>query len=123
MPLFSKTDTNHAKGMHAEEMAQAYLVEQGYEIIHTRYKTKFGEIDVIARKGNLICFIEVKMRQNIGDALHAITPRTRKRVEQSALYFLSAYPEAVACDLRFDVVAITKDFKITHLDNAWEAGS
>lgn len=123
MPLFAKKETSHAKGMHAEDLAQNYLVQQGYEIIHTRYKTKFGEIDVIAQKGNLICFVEVKMRQNIEDALHAITPKTRKRVEQSALYFLSVFLEAAQCDLRFDVVAITQNGRITHLDNAWEAGS
>lgn len=115
--------TNYAKGVMAEERARSYLRESGYKILETRYKTKFGEIDIIAEKGAVLCFVEVKIRQTLEDALMSVTPRARKRIELSALHFLSVYPEYVRYDMRFDVVAITASFDIVHLDNAWESSS
>ncbi len=128
MPLFSKketkiSNTNYAKGVRAEETAERYLVAQGYDVLQSRYKTKFGEIDLIIKRDNLIAFVEVKVRQDKADALHAVNARTRKRIENSALFFLSEYPEYMSHDMRFDVIAISEPFEITHLDNAWEAGA
>lgn len=120
-------DTNYARGVRAEEEAVRYLGRQGYKILHQRYKTKFGEIDLIVQKDNLLCFVEVKMRRNIVEALESITPRVQKRIENTALFFLSEYPDYMNCDMRFDVIAMSysKDgqLDITHLDNAWEARS
>lgn len=117
------TETNYAKGVDAEGQAAAYLGGQGFEIISRRYKTKFGEIDLVVKKGDLICFVEVKRRGSLEEALSSITPRNRRRIEQSALYFGVDFPEYAQCDLRFDVIAITGDGQITHLDNAWLAGA
>ena len=120
-------DTNYARGVRAEEEAARYFEVLSYEILRQRYKTKFGEIDLIVQKDNLLCFVEVKMRRNIAEALESITSRAQKRIENSALFFLSEYPEYMNCDMRFDVIAMSysKDgtLDITHLDNAWEARS
>ena len=123
MPPFSNEKTNYAKGVDAEGQAALYLEERGFQILSRRYKTKFGEIDLVIKKGNLICFVEVKRRASLEEALASITPRNRQRIEQSALYFGVDFPEYAACDLRFDVIAITGDGRITHLDNAWLAGA
>lgn len=123
MVVHHKRETNYAKGVAAEDLALKYLQKGGYEVLHTRYKTKFGEIDLIAQKNNVICFIEVKIRQSIEEALYAVTPKSRKRIEQSALFFISQNPEYQKCDMRFDVIAITEPFHILHLDNAWESSS
>ena len=123
MPRQDSVQTNYARGVEAEERAAQYLEKQKYEIIVRRYKTKFGEVDIIARKGNVLCFVEVKMRQTIEEALESVTYRTRGRIEQSALYFISQHPEYLEYDMRFDVLTITKPFQITHLDNAWVAGA
>ena len=121
-------ETSYSRGTWAEGQAAAYLEERGYEVLHKRYKTKFGEIDLITQKGDMVCFVEVKMRGNKADALEAITKRARKRIENSALFFLSENPEFMSFDMRFDVIAIYKSgnmegFEITHLDNAWEVGA
>ena len=120
-------DTNYARGVRAEEEAARYLAVQGYTILRQRYKTKFGEIDLIAQKDNLLCFVEVKMRRNIAEALESITPRAQKRIENAALFFLSEHPYYMNCDMRFDVIALRcapdGTLDITHLDNAWEASS
>lgn len=115
--------TNYFKGVDAEARAAAYLEGRGYDVLVRRYKTKFGEIDLVVKRKNLICFVEVKCRCTLDEALNSITQRNRQRIEQSALYFGVDYPEYVACDLRFDVIAITGDGNITHLDNAWFAGA
>lgn len=115
--------TNHSRGLQAEGLASDYLEGKGYKILQTRYKTKFGEIDIIAMKASVVCFVEVKSRNNKGDALESVTPRIQKRIEHSALFFLSEYPHYQDYDLRFDVIAVTPPFHITHLDNAWEARS
>lgn len=116
-------DTHYARGVRGEELACDYLHQQGYKVLHKRYKTKFGEIDVIVRKEDIICFVEVKLRASLEQALEAVTPRSRKRIEQSALFFISENADVSCCDLRFDVIAITQGDNITHLDNAWEACS
>ncbi len=123
--MFSKdrSATNHAIGLQAEDMAAEYLADQGYKIIERRYKTKYGEIDLIVEKNDILCFVEVKTRQTLEDALACVDLRTRRRIEQSALFFISQTPEIVDKSMRFDVIAIAKPFKITHLDNAWEAGA
>lgn len=133
MPLFSRSSkkspnkdpqqTSYAKGVAAESKAAEFLIGGGYKIIEQRYKTKFGEIDIIAQKDNILCFIEVKVRRNYADALEAVTPRSCRRIERSALFYLSENPESLTRDMRFDVIAITEGCKISHLDNAWQASS
>ncbi len=126
-----KNQTSYAKGIKAEEIAADYLVSQGYEILERRYKTKYGEIDIIAicedkQKNDgqvILCFVEVKVRNTYEEAMEAVTPRSRNRIEKSALYFLSQEPAYVAQPMRFDVIAITRGGKIWHLDNAWQACS
>ncbi len=118
-------ETNYSRGVMAEGKASSFLEGNKFNILKKRYKTKFGEIDIIAEKGNVLCFVEVKMRGTITEALESVTPRSQKRIENSALLFLSENLEYTDYDMRFDVIAITKgvngDFSITYLDNAWEA--
>ncbi len=117
------TQTNYARGVQAEAKACEYLIEQGYQILKQRYKTKFGEVDIVALYENVLCFVEVKMRQDIQAALESVSARSCRRIENSALYFVSQHPQYERYDIRFDVIAITKPFQITHLDNAWQAGA
>jgi len=120
-----KSQTSYAKGVRAEDAAADYLAAQGYKILERRYKTKYGEIDIIALQGNggqrILCFTEVKVRKTYEEAVEAVTPRSQQRIERSALSFLAQEPSYVAYDMRFDVVAITRGGKIWHLDNAWQA--
>lgn len=117
------TTTSYARGVRAEDIAAEFLAQKKYKILERRYKTRFGEIDLIAQKKNLVCFVEVKARNSEEDALFSVTPRSRKRIENAALLYLSEHPEFTSSDMRFDVIAISKDFRVLHLDNAWEAYS
>ncbi len=115
-------DTSYAKGVDAENLVAENLGIQGYEILERRYKTKFGEIDLITRKENILCFVEVKSRKTLEDALLSVTAKNRRRIENSALFYISQNESCTKLDFRFDVVVITSDGEITHLDNAWLAG-
>jgi len=119
----SQKQKTYDAGVAAESAAEEYLSAKGYAVLARRYKTKYGEIDLIIRRDDLIAFVEVKARSSIDEALSSITPKMRERIQNSALMYLSENPEAGLCDLRFDVVAVSTsgggDKTITHLDNAW----
>lgn len=117
-----KRSAAYQKGLMAEEIAAQLLRGKGYEILEARYKTRYGEIDLIARDGVCIVAVEVKARKRMAEALEAVTVRNRRRVEQALLYYVSQYPEHMMSDLRFDVVGIVSLIEVQHLDNAWLAG-
>jgi putative endonuclease len=116
-----KPETSYSKGIFAESMAALYLKAKGYKILEMRYKTKYGEIDIIAIKSGVLVFAEVKARADKAQALESVTPRTQKRIANSALYFLSENEIYNDYDMRFDFIGIVNGFSIHHLDNAWEA--
>ncbi len=119
----SAQTTNYAKGVAAEQKAADYLRARGCDILQSRYKTKFGEVDIIAKHDDVVCFVEVKVRGTHADALESITARARKRIQNAALFFISENPELNDHAMRFDVITISGDGSISHLDNAWQACS
>lgn len=110
---------NYTFGLKAENAAAFWLQVKGYKILERRYKTPMGEIDLIARKGNMLAFVEVKARQTKYQALESLTPSMRRRIEQAASSYISHNPVG-DCDMRFDLVTVTPPFLIHHLDNAWQ---
>lgn len=115
---------NYKKGQWAENFAKLYFLSKGYKVLKNRYKTRFGEIDLILEKKGLIIFVEVKARKNIDDALHAIYAKNRNRIENAAMHFMAEHNEYQSHDMRLDAfcIAIEKSLvpvKFVHLDNAW----
>ena len=96
----------YRKGIWAERVAAIYLFFKGYRIVVLRYRSKNGEVDIIARRGNLIVAVEVKARQSIDDAVWAVTYETTKRVENAADHWISRQRNASDLSLRFDIIAI-----------------
>ncbi len=103
----------------AENVAALFLRAKGYEILKQRYKTTVGEIDMIARDGDYLVFIEVKGRASVDEGLFAVTPKMRGRIMQAAEHFLSSFPEHNGKPVRFDVMAVALPFKINHMENAF----
>ena len=89
-------------------------------LIERRYKTKYGEIDLIMRLDDLIAIIEVKSRRLASEALESITPRAQKRISNAALMYLAENPQYEQFTIRFDVIVVVDAYKIIHLDNAWQ---
>ena len=106
-------------GLCAEIWAACYLVATGHRILKWRYKTSFGELDLIAMKQNVVVVAEVKARANIEEASMALTRRSQKRICKAAELFLMQNPDYVDKTIRFDLIAINGIGRLRHLDNAW----
>lgn len=111
--------TNHQAGLVAENLAAFLLRLKGYRIVARRYKTPVGEIDLIVRRRRTLAFVEVKARATMEDALAAVTPHMRERIQRAAGHFISGRPELAGFDMRFDLIALAPPLRWRHLDNAW----
>ena len=110
-------------GISAESRAAAYLMAKGYRILAKRYRTPHGEIDIVARRRNLIAFVEVKARATLDDAAFAVTPRQQQRIIDAAQGWLVAHPEHAEFELRFDAVLIAPGRLPRHLLAAFDAST
>jgi putative endonuclease len=106
-------------GLFAEFIACLILRLQFYQILHKRYKTKLGEIDIIAKRGRQILFVEVKGRKAPEYIMEVVSKNQQRRLIQAAKLFLSQNPKLANYDLRFDLIFIARPFHITHIKNAW----
>ena len=108
-------------GLSAETRAAAYLMAKGYRILAKRVRTPYGEIDLVARKRNLLVFVEVKARGSLDEAAYAVTPRQQQRIINAAQAWLMAHPEHAEFDMRFDAMLIAPKRLPRHLLAAFDA--
>jgi putative endonuclease len=110
-------------GLSAETRAAACLMAKGYRILAKRFRTPYGEIDLVARRRNLLVFVEVKARASLDDAAYAVTPRQQQRIIAAAQAWLMAHPEHAEFEMRFDVMLIAPKRLPRHLLAAFDASS
>jgi putative endonuclease len=110
-------------GLSAESRAAAFLIAKGYRILAKRFRTPYGEIDIVARRRNLVAFIEVKARAKLDDAAYAVTTRQQARIIEAAQAWLMAHPEHADFELRFDAVLIAPRRLPRHLLAAFDAST
>ena len=106
-------------GKWGEDAACLFLRLKGYRLIKRNYRSPVGEIDIIAQKRNIVCFIEVKSRHKRMIALNALSNWQQKRIVKAAQVFLKAHPQFQQMDYRFDLIALSRDKLPLHLKNAW----
>ena len=121
------TDSRQSLGKSGEDLACKELERRGYEILTRRYRTRFGEIDIVARSNKTIVFVEVKTRagDEFGGGAAAVTPWKQRRIAQMAIDYLSRN-ELHDQPCRFDVVAVDmKDSgpEVMVYEHAFEAPS
>jgi putative endonuclease len=102
---------NVGKGRAGEQLAARTLEKAGMCILAANFRSPRGEVDLIARDGETIAFIEVKTwnSRGIADLEYVIGPEKRRRIIETAKYFLAAHREYKEMAIRFDVVFIGKD--------------
>lgn len=108
-------------GRAGEAAAAAYLRRRGWTIVASSYRCRFGEIDLIARKRNVIAFVEVKTRKDDGfaPAYEAVTPQKQERLRKTASLWLAENGGDWNC--RFDVIEVYNgNGKIRHLEDAFQ---
>lgn len=113
-------DNKHSIGAAYEEKAVKYLKEKGYQIIRQNFRCRMGEIDVIARKGTILVFVEVKYRKtaSFGYPEEAVSFSKQRTIRKVAQYFLAAEQSTMDVECRFDVIAILGE-EIRHIENAF----
>jgi putative endonuclease len=120
------TQARQAFGLHGEDLACDALTGRGYTVVERRYRTTSGELDIIARHGDYLVFVEVKARQSgsFGDPEEAVTLQKQQRMVWMATDYLTRHGlHEVAC--RFDVVGIntqTEPPAITVIEDAFRPG-
>ena len=110
-------------GLSAESRAAAYLMLKGYRILAKRFRTPHGEIDLVAKRWNLLAFVEVKARATLDDAALAVTPRQQARIVDAAQAWLVMHPEHADFELRFDAILIAPRHLPRHVLAAFDASS
>jgi putative endonuclease len=118
-------ESTRSVGLTAESVAAAFLEERGFIIVQRNFAAAGGEIDLIARDGETLVFVEVRSRASteLGDPIETITSTKRGRIVRAARAWLAGAnldEEHVAC--RFDVVTIAGEV-VTHLADAFETNA
>jgi putative endonuclease len=109
----------HFWGLRAEALSALWLQARLYRVIERNYRVKGGEIDIVARRGRTIVFVEVKARDDLDVAALAITPQKQQRFSRAANRWLATHPWAANYTLRADAVLIAPGRLPRHVENAF----
>lgn len=118
---------SRAEGTWGEALAAEYLQKHGYKLAAHGYQCRFGEIDLIAWDGDILCFVEVKTRTNLQMGLprEYVMPAKQRRIKKTALFYLAAHD--LDCPARFDVAEVYAEkpgdkngVRIEYLEDAFQ---
>ncbi|MBE0429242.1 MAG: YraN family protein [Thermoleophilia bacterium] len=123
------SDQRRQRGRAGEALAGAYLEIQGYGILHANYRSRYGEIDIIARRGRTVAFIEVKARRSksFGEPFESVGLRKQSQIRRMALMWVAAHqsdPSLRDCVFRFDIISVLFDAEgslidVRHMEDAF----
>ena len=112
-------------GKLGEELAAEHLKRRGFEIVERNYRTRWGELDIVACDGNTIAFCEVKTRRGAGNPFESLHPNKRAQVRKMAgQWLIDRTDRPHAPSMRFDAIGIRLDrydclVSLEHLEGAW----
>ncbi|TGY93679.1 YraN family protein [Petralouisia muris] len=111
---------NRSRGMDWERQAAEFLENKGYQILHRNFCSRYGEIDLVARQGRYLVFLEVKYRKDEkgGHPLEAVDRRKQRRICKTAVYYCLRYGYGEDTPCRFDVIGILGT-EIMHVEHAF----
>ena len=114
---------NRSKGSEYEDDACRFLIDQGYRILERNFRTRSGEIDIIASDKEYTVFVEVKYRKTLktGYPSEAVTLSKQKKIINTSVYYLYI-KHKTNCNIRYDVIEIIGDSTINHYKNAFGGG-
>jgi putative endonuclease len=108
-------------GTEQETIAAKYLEKNGYVILEQNYRCRYGELDIVASKNDMLVIVEVKFRNSAGcgDPAEAVDARKQKKICRVTLDYLMRHPWYHEKPCRFDVIAIYGDGQISHIEDAF----
>lgn len=116
--MIKKADS-YRLGLRAENFAALALWLKGYRVLAKRHKTPLGEIDLIARRGKQIAFVEVKARKDAQTGLDAVSRTAQNRIESAAQLWLSRQRDYEHLSWRFDVMVVSPWRWPKHFTDVW----
>lgn len=108
------------RGRSAERAAAWLLRLKGWRIVERRWRSPWGEIDILARRGRRLIAVEVKARRGAAEAAEALTAVQRERLARAFAAFIARRPDLATLEPRFDVVLMARWRWPRHIANAWE---
>ena len=108
-------------GLSAESRAAAYLIAKGYRIVARRWRSPVGEIDIVARRKQVLVFVEVKARATFDGAAESVSDRQQRRIVAAAEAWLALHPDQTNGDIRFDAVLVAPGKLPRHIPAAFDA--
>jgi putative endonuclease len=118
---YSSRLTAERKGRKGETLAVWWLRLKGYRIIARRFKTKQGEVDIIARKRDVVAMVEVKARATLLEAMDAVDNSTMRRIEAAGDIWLSKQRDFARLNIRYDLIAILPRKFPVHVESLFDA--
>lgn len=111
---------SHQIGQWGEQTALLYLHNKNYKTLATRYRTPYGEIDLIVSNDKTIVFVEVKTRRKPHALTNALSPHQHQRAQHAAEHFLCTNPQYGLFNMRFDAIMVDHNGVVNHIENIWE---
>lgn len=108
-----------ARGRRAETLAALWLIAKGYRILDRRYRSPLGELDIVAQRGGVLAFVEVKQRARADAALIAVGPSQQQRLVRAAAAYRARHRRLAELQPRFDLMVMTPGRWPAHLRGAW----
>jgi putative endonuclease len=120
--LHIETATTSERGNTGEQSAAAYLLHAGYRIVEQNFRSKLGELDIVARDGSTLVFVEVRSRAggSHGHAIEMVNIHKQRKVTRVAWSYIATRRPSFTT-ARFDVIGITGD-ELVHIKDAWRLG-
>jgi putative endonuclease len=121
-PRMTRAESGSAsfrRGHGFERRAAWWLRLKGYRILAINWRSPVGEVDLIARRGRWLAFIEVKQRGDASTATWALRPSQLRRLTKAARLFLAQHPACADLTMRFDLIAFGAMGRPIHLEDAW----
>ena len=117
-----KTDPQrrYRAGVWAERAAGIVFMLKGYQILAHRFKSPVGEVDLIARRGGRLVFVEVKFRQSLDEAVFSLTSHQKRRIVRAAGFWMAQQRDDRAYEISFDVMLFAPWRLPRHISHAFE---
>lgn len=109
----------YRRGFMAEYAAALLLLFKGYRIVAMRYRTRVGEIDIVARRGDLVVFVEVKARRSVTTGIDSVGFETQRRIRAASNQWLSRQADFSRLSCRYDIIVVTSLGFPHHLPDAF----
>jgi putative endonuclease len=109
-------------GRRSEVWAAVWLMARGYRILGFRLKTPQAEIDLLAKRGDVLAVVEVKQRTSIEAALEAVSYEQRERLRRAGAGVARRRPSLSGCGVRLDLLALAPGKLPRHIPDAWKGG-